>query len=183
MGQKRLKLFLILALSLANQGSTGFPHKTKPTAQSWQYFFKMGERGQRQLWQKKWQQGIGLGDWSWQWRLGWVRACSESISRHCLDILAEATSDKALVVRAEAARAIGTRFRGTENTKAVKILASIYRNPSNLRKKKPLFVQKSVLRALWQIKGPTSQQMGKQLASSSRVTKRYWQKLNASKLN
>ena len=91
----------------------------------------------------------------------------------------QALSDKALVVRAEAATRIGRRYDGSGDAKIVELLTGAYKHHGNSRNGKPLFVQNRILYALHQVGGKDALAEGKSLAGLHPETKSYWTRLVA----
>ena len=172
-----LTAFLSPFTAMGSMKDLDFDHKIPPSKKTWQYFFKMPKQARGALWLNKKARGVKLKDWSWEWRLAWVRLCSESQNPHCLSILEDAIADPALVVRAEAVRALGLRYRGTANSDALAGLAKEFKNPKNKRRKKPLFIHFRILKAIKDIGGKESKILGTHLASSFAKTDSYWKGL------
>jgi len=132
----------------------------------------------KNLWDMQASRGIKLGSWSWGWRLGWMRACGASKSRWCLDILKDGLKDDALLVRAEAAKRLGERFRGTRNDRIVVLLEEASADARNIRNGKPLIVHERIMYALNEIGGSNALQAGTRVASGHASSMLYWNKLN-----
>lgn len=154
-----------------------FDFRKEPAKADWRYFLKAPEISRQKLWGYHVGQGHQLRDWSWGWRLGWVRACSDSQEEYCGQIMAQALGDKAMVVRAEAATRLGRRFDGSQDAKVTGLLVKAYDNKGNVRNGKPLFVQNRILFALHQIGGKDALAVGEKLAASHPQTREYWQRL------
>ncbi len=152
----------------------------EPKKSDWRYFIKAAEADREKLWSYHVKAGHALGQWSWGWRLGWVRTCSESKADFCGRILRSALFDKALVVRGEAATRFGRRFDGSGNADAVTLLADAYRNEKNTRNGTPLYVQERILFALHEIGGAQAAKAGLRLAATHPTTTVYWKKLEPS---
>lgn len=156
-----------------------FDIHAEPSPADWRYFIRAQEKDREQLWTTHALQGTRLGDWSWGWRLGWVRTCDTSQREFCRDILATALFDRALVVRAEAATRIGRRLEGTGDQANLDLLARSFRESRNFRHGHPLFVQHRILFAIHRIGGPYAADLGVKLSSSHPETKSFWKKLVA----
>jgi hypothetical protein len=151
----------------------------EPSPADWRYFIRSNEKDREKLWVTHSLRGVRLGDWSWGWRLGWVRTCGPSDREYCRDILQTALFDRALVVRAEAATRLGRRLEGSGDQRAVDLMARSYRESRNLRHGRPLFIQHRILFAIHRIGGAYAADIGQQLARDHRETKTFWQKLVA----
>jgi hypothetical protein len=153
-----------------------FDFRKAPTPADWRYFLKAPERQREDLWTAHAKTGVKLASWSWQWRLGWVRACGKSDRPYCGVVLEQALFDKAMVVRADSATRLGNRYEGSGSSAVAELLGRAYANPKNLRHGKPLYVQQRILYALRQV-GGGGVEAGKRLAQSHAVTKVYWARL------
>ena len=174
-------IYLMANLSMAREGGLfDFDHKEPPSKETWQYFFKMPDKDRDELWRSKKKAGVELEDWPWQWRLAWVRFCSGSKKEACGRILERALFDKALVVRAETARALSVRFRATKNQKALTALEKAYQNPKNSRNGRPMYVLREILRGIRDIGGEEAMVLGKRLAGGHPDTKTFWDSLTSS---
>ena len=156
-----------------------FDIHAEPAPADWRYFLKSPERDRELLWSRQVQRGMKLANWSWGWRLGWVRACGTSERDYCAAILRAALFDRALVVRAEAATRLGRRFAGTGDPAVTKLLARAYGLGRNVRKGQPLFVHMRILFALRDIGGDDALSTAESLASSHEATAAYWEKLKS----
>lgn len=183
-----LRLFILLlisglSLTLIPSLGWGKPQGTpetifdigvEPKPADWRHFHSMAQVQRRNLWRQHAQQGRTLKDWSWGWRLGWVRACTLNGERYCHKILEEALFDKAMVVRAQAAGALGEKYERTGNAAAIALLDRAYQNPRNERNQKSLFVQYRILHAIHQIGGQSARDVGQRLAKSRPDATTYW---------
>lgn len=183
-----LKFFLVLyclTLQIPSYSSelekrlSSFDIGVQPRKADWQFFMSAAPAWQEGLWQYYKTRNQRLRAWAWGWRLAWVKACAKLESSCCQEILSDGVLDQALVVRAEAAKTIGRRFKKSQNKEALRLLASAYRNKANLRHGRPLYVQRYILYAIRQIGGELGLDQGLQLASSHPETKRYWEKLTS----
>lgn len=176
----------ILTLLLA-ETSTAAPKEfvpaTPPTKSEWQYFHKMTGTKLTDLWNFQVKRGSKtIGSWAWQWRLGWVKQCTiHSMPQICYTILKEALQDEAMVVRAEAATALGKINRGKPNEQVIRELSDAYRDTRNLRNGAPLFVCDRILEALHEIGGQTSLSTASRLAKHHPATSKYWSLISRSK--
>lgn len=151
----------------------------EPNEKSWQEFFETSEQIRQKLWNSKKKQGFQLKDWSWQWRLAWVRACSISQQLYCGQILADALKDSALVVRSESASLIGRRFAGSANPLALQLLKDAYHDQRNYREGRPMFVQYRILAAIHAI-DPGNASLLHSLSKNSQETRHFATKLKRS---
>ena len=64
----------------ANPELQTFDPKIPPTKAEWQHFHKMSDSEVLKFWTFQKDRGTkGLRDWSWQWRMGWVKRCSAGL--------------------------------------------------------------------------------------------------------
>ena len=168
-----------VALGNAASSSAPFDIHGEPSPADWRYFIRANEKDREKLWTTHALQGVKLGDWSWGWRLGWVRACGTSQRDYCRDILVTALFDRALVVRAEAATRLGRRLEGTGDKPTMDLMARSYRESRNFRHGHPLYVQHRILFAIHRIGGPYAADLGPKLAGIHPETKSFWHKLAA----
>jgi len=152
--------------------------KKPSTRKNWVYFHGLSGDGRAGIWNRTDKPLHQLKNWHWSWRLGWVQSCTYDNQDYCGSVLRQALTDKALVVRAEAATRLGQRYEGSKDMHAINWLEAAYQNPKNLRNTKPLFVQRRILYALKQIDGEAALNSGQRLAQSHVTTTDYWQKIN-----
>lgn len=163
--------------SRATKPAMLFDIQHEPSAADWQRFFKLPPRQRAALWQRHADEGKKLSQWSWQWRLGWIKTCSVSGEEYCNGILKAGLDDPAMVVRAEAATALGKKFEGSHSRPVVDLLTAAYGRKENIRNNKPLYVQERILFALHQIGGAHALRQAKKLANHHKQTSQYWSKL------
>jgi len=149
-----------------------------PQNADWKYFLNAPESFRQSLWQYNTQRGKALKDWAWQWRLGWLRACSESVVPYCMRIFEAALADRAVVVRADAATRLGRRYDGSGNSWATEILIRAAQNPRNSRHGNPLYIQQRILFALKTIGGSRATAEAGRIARIHKGSAAYWDKLN-----
>ena len=156
-----------------------------PTATEWQHFNKMTDPQLEKLWTFEWQRGHrNLGDWSWQWRMGWLQRCEVNVLPDlCPKILSAGLKDDAMVVRAEAATRIGKRYAGKPSKKLLYELSNAYRNNRNSRHGNPLFVCERILEAMQNIGGEKFHDIAEKLASKHQATQSYWAKIKGRQKN
>ncbi|MFW7379444.1 MAG: hypothetical protein ACOH5I_11595 [Oligoflexus sp.] len=184
-GKKCLFALLTLALTVRIYGKDRtmshelFPTQKEPTPSEWQQFLGSSEKIRQELWEFHHRKGRQLRDWSWQWRIAWVRVCSASQLEYCSRIITQGLADPAMVVRAEAANRIGDRFYGTKNQfpNAVQVLINAYPHPENNRHGVPMFVKFRILEALQRIGGSSARDQGKKLAARHPETMKYWEQI------
>lgn len=160
-----------------------FDIKAEPSRADWQFFMRANENNRMLLWKKHLKRGKHLKDWSWGWRLGWVRSCAQSKQHTCHQLLAEALFDRALVVRAEAASRLGNLYAGSANNKIIGLLERAFTNKSNTRGGHPLFIQQRILYALHLIGDPSQKNQAKKLAALHPDTREYWRRLEAATIS
>ena len=171
-------IWLLISPALADVTKLGgLDIKTEPTPKDWKYFHAMSPRDHQNLWERHEESGIKFRDWSWSWRIGWIRVCTFRPEDYCQGLLIGGLWDQALLVRAEAAYRIGNRYAGTENTSAIEILTKAFSNGKNWRNGKPLKIQNKIIHALYKIGGEGGVLAAKSLAASSDDTKVYFSKL------
>lgn len=163
-------------LSDSHKGALLAPRKA-PTLSDWRFFQEMKDGERESLWMHHARQGLALKDWIWGWRMAWVKACTFAKEDYCGALLETALSDKAMVVRAEAATRLGERLEGKQDARAIQILAEAFKNPRNIRNGKPLFVQQRILFAIKQIGGAHGDQVGTDLVKSDKQSAAYWSAL------
>lgn len=162
----------------AAQTAETFNIAAEPMPSDWKYFLNAPASFRQGLWQYNIERGKELKHWAWQWRLGWVRACTESADQYCQQIFKAALSDRAVVVRADAAARLGRRFAGTSNSWAAGLLLAAARDPRNLRHGQPLYIQQRILFALKQIGGSKNLLAAETIARANKKSAAYWDKLN-----
>ncbi len=155
-----------------------FEASKEPEKRDWQSFHKAEPSFRAALWKYHQKRQIDFSAWSWGWRMGWVRACSNDPKGYCADILEKALFDKALVVRAEAATQIGRIFEDSKNEKFSNLLVKALNNPKNFRNKKPLFVQQRILFAIKQINNADALQASSTASKSHPDLAVYWSKIS-----
>jgi len=152
-----------------------------PTQIEWQTFNKLSPAKQQQLWNYHSSKGKKLGNWSWEWRIGWVRSCLEPSKRkenYCEQIIKDGLEDDALVVRSETVKHLGLSYQGSKDLKIIQLLANTYKNARNYRNQKPLFIQRYILFSLKQIQGKQAHSIGEELAAKNIDTKKYWARIS-----
>ncbi len=154
------------------------PHRA-PQMKDWQYFQDMKDTEREALWRHHERQGMKLKDWIWGWRMAWVKACTFAKEKYCDKLLETALSDKAMVVRAEAATRLGERFEDKKDSRVIQVLAEAFKNPRNSRNGKPLYVQQRILFAIKQIGGSHGDQVGAELAKINPQSNAYWRALRS----
>ena len=92
-----------------------FPVDKEPNKQEWTAFFALSNREAEDLWAYHLNKSRKLKDWSWQWRVAWIRKCQSQSTQVCSRILSQALADPAMVVRSEAVETIATRFENTNH--------------------------------------------------------------------
>lgn len=185
------KLFLIAnlwplvlgtALSQAKQPkilADYFDIKAEPATLDWRFFMRASDQDRHRLWTKHLSQRKHLKDWHWGWRLGWIRSCATNKQEPCKQILDEALTDRALVVRAEAATRLGSLYAGSADHAVIAKLENAFTNKGNFRGGQPLFVQQRILYALYVIGDQSQKLRAERLAGRFPATKDYWQRLVA----
>ena len=172
-------LTCLLFTSVASIAGEPLDITVQPSKAEWQHFNKMNQAQLSKLWQ--FQVGRGhksLGDWAWQWRLGWIRQClGGALPKLCPEILQQGLTDEAMVVRAEAATALGVIYRGQANERIIKNLAKSFMDPRNVRRGSPLFVCDRILAALRNIGGELADETATRLANKHPSTAAYWAKM------
>jgi len=166
-----------LATSVAAEAAP-FAAEEAPDEADWRYFHLLPESERRRLWTLQSKAGKQLKDWSWGWRLGWIRSCANVEEDYCNEIMRQGLRDRALVVRAEAATQLGRSFAGSRDPEIVELLQQAYLHRGNLRRGKPLYVQERILFALKQVGGRKAVATGSRLAGKHPEAKDYWKKLN-----
>ena len=120
-----------------------------------------------------------LKDWSWGWRIGWLKVCTtQSDAGWCKNLLRQGLLDKALVVWQKRWRPSGVAG-GAGNREMLSLLVEAYKNKKNYRGGKPLYIQKRILFAINGIGGQGSGLVAKRLAEATKETQTYWKKLSS----
>ena len=151
--------------------------RAAPSPDKWSWFRHAPPNERALIWGQTNRAGFRFLDWAWQWRIGWVQVCATDPLPACPGILWEGLVDKALLVRSEAATAIGERFAGTANSEAIRHLSVAFALKSNFRHDQPLIAYRTVLFALHRIGGKNSLAEGLRLAERHVEAKAYWKKL------
>jgi hypothetical protein len=155
------------------------PH-SEPTAADWKKFNLMTNSEKLKLWNHFSSRGINYAQWSWQWRIGWVRYCGNETESQlpCNTILKSGLKDGAVVVRAESAQAIGRKYQNRPDQSILNALENSFSDPRNVRNGTPLFVCDRILMAMKQMGGKAAHAKAKSLAKSFAQTEDYWKKIN-----
>ncbi len=156
----------------------GIEPQKKPNQLEWKAFQQAAPKSLLRLWQQHMNRGRKLSAWVWEWRMGWVKVCTYIKDPLCDEILFHGLFDQALVVRAESAVAVGRRFQGSENKHIVTVIEKASKNPENLRRGRPLFVQKRFLHALKMIGGDAANAAATRITNKHAELKKYWDQLN-----
>ena len=127
--------------------------KQQPEAREWQYFLRNGLELQQNIWEAHQRRGVGFADWSWGWRILWLKSCGNHWMRHCDGILSAGLDDTALVVRAEAITQLGLRHQDSRNRAVLHKLSQAAREPRNFRHGKPMFIHKNIKLAQRRVSG------------------------------
>jgi len=156
-----------------------FDPRNTPSRGDWQRFHILTDSDRKELWmsQARENPGMRLQDWSWQWRLGWLRACGKNPTHsYCEGILRQGLQDPAAMVRAEAAMQFSqSRQRKNVRSEDIAALVASYERPDNQRDGKPLFVCERILDALYRLDTPQARSQAAQLAKRHPKTLSYWQ--------
>jgi hypothetical protein len=170
---------LLASITGTSASETKFKIDVPPTAAEWQHFNRMNAAQLKRLWSYQENRGFkGLGDWAWQWRMGWMRRCSEgSMPELCTNLILQGLKDEAMVVRAEAANTIAVIYRGKPDPTIIKELSNAYADPRNVRNGSPLFVCDRILSALHNMGGPLADTTAIRLANKFPTTAAYWSKV------
>lgn len=153
-----------------------------PNATEWRRFMEMPAREIEALWYSNAHRGNTLASWDWKWRLGWVRVCavpSGTRPGFCGQLLESGLQDKALVVRAEAAGAIGTTMEGSMDAALSRKLLATLRDRRNTRGGVPVMVQKRALYSIFKIGHSDSLKEAAAIAARTPELKAYWEKLTS----
>jgi len=164
---------------LAPDGFEAFQPRSAPAPADWKIFMEANESFRQHLWDYQSQRGLKLGDWAWGWRLGWTRACGASTTEWCAAILKDGLADKALLVRADAAKRIGERYAGSGDQAMIKLLEAAAVDPRNSRNGKPLIVHERILYALKSIGGRDATAAGTRIATRDAQSAVYWSRISA----
>ncbi len=175
-----LTWLLNLPLTAANHAKTPRLINTavSPSTSDWKAFWRLSESQRESLYKFHQKQKTEFKDWSWEWRIGWVKSCTSSDKLYCRSILKKALFDPALVVRSTAVDSIATRFQASHSPIAVSLLKAAYKHPENYRHAKPLYIQNHILFALKKVGGAEALGLAGSLALAHSNTKEYWKKIS-----
>ncbi len=153
-----------------------------PSKIEWSRFMDLSRQEAEALWNDQSHKGTRLANWDWKWRLGWVKLCASKNPGQpdfCSTVLDEGLDDKALVVRAETASALGQSKDGTLDPVASRKLLAMLEDPRNLRGKTPVMVQKRALYSLLKIGHAEFTRKAATIAERDPDLKAYWSKIAA----
>ena len=170
--------FLFFALCCGVARGNGWTIAAPATQEDWRSFMSATDQWRKELWAKHTKDKKGLKDWSWTWKMGWIKTCVPINEDWCAAILQEGLGDRAALVRSKAAEALGLRYDGTANPAGIEALRVAFANPRNIHRGKPMFVANRILYAIHQIGGDLDASTGQALASQFPETQKYWQQLN-----
>jgi hypothetical protein len=156
---------------------TPFDYTKEPSTEDWRYFHKLEAHAQEKVWNSFIKKGVKLNDWSWAWRLGWIRACQTNRKDFCNHILVQALGDRAAVVRGEGATALGRLYENSGRKDIIKHLEKSGLDSRNFRNGKPLFVQKRILFAIVGIGGSDAAGSASKIAKTHKELDNYLKKL------
>ena len=71
---------------------------------------------------------------------------------------------------------MGDRFEKSKNKDAIDLLSISFKNSSNTRNNKPLFIQTRILDSIYRIGGKHGLVIATKLAETSNETRDYWKK-------
>lgn len=181
------RVFRVLALltsyllvSLEVQGAFKDPLfriNEEPGVKDWRYFMQLPEPEKDSLWVHFTKEKKQLKDWSWSWRMAWVKSCRTGSNTRCHPILNQALVDEALVVRTEAVKVVGERFQQSKSKVVAKALYTVFKNKGNYHHGVPLQIQQNILFSLHQVGGPEALTTARKLAATDPTLKTYWAKL------
>lgn len=127
--------------------------KRNPDQREWQYFLRNGLELQKNIWETQQRRGVTFANWSWGWRILWLKSCGQSQMPHCKGIMAAGMNDAALVVRAEAITQLGLRHQNSNDKAVLDKLAQAEREPRNFRNGKPMFIHQNIKLARQRVSG------------------------------
>lgn len=182
MTSNKLKILLMALAFFATLQASRLPEpifdpKAEPAHQDWQYFLKLSQKQRLELWGQFARKGMRFEDWSWGWRLGWIRSCRQDHSAFCRQTIISGLRDAAAVVRSETALCVANFWSSDVDPQILKELETAYGHPGNRRKGEPMLVQRSVLYALKEIGSSDALRRGEKLAVSHSDTANYWERL------
>lgn len=148
-----------------------------PSKRDWKFFHRMPQDKLKSLWNYQVSLGKDLKDWSWEWRIGWIRVCIARNDTYCRALLHKALFDKAMVVRSEIVKRLGEVYENSQNPQVIHLLAQAFRDKRNLRNQKPMFILYHILFSIHQVGGGKSKEIGSNLAKQYIATLRYWNKI------
>lgn len=127
--------------------------KRNPEQQEWRYFLRNGLELQQDIWEEQQRKGVAFADWSWGWRILWLKSCGQSQLPHCKIVMTAGLSDAALVVRAEAITQLGLRHQNSRNKTVLDKLNRAALEPRNFRNGKPMFIHQNIKLARQRVVG------------------------------
>ncbi len=158
-------------------GMAPFDYTKEPSTEDWRYFLKLEDYAQEKLWNSFIKKGVKLSDWSWAWRLGWIRACQLNKKDFCQQILVQSLADRAAVVRGEGATVLGRLYEKSERKDLIKHLEKSGLDSRNFRNGKPLFVQKRIIFAIVGIGGVEALGSAAKIAKTHKELDNYLKRL------
>lgn len=154
-----------------------FDHSKEPSHEDWRYFLKLTDEAQEKIWISFSQKKVQLKDWSWAWRIGWIKACTSNQRSFCDTVLKEAMKDRALVVRAEAVTALGRIYEKSQRSDIIARIALLGSDSRNMRNKQPMYIQQRVIFSLRNIGGDEAKKAAWKIAASDESLKAYFHKV------
>lgn len=152
--------------------------KKSPSKQEWQYFLKSSAEFKQRLWvSSKRESKSSFRPWSWQWRLGWLRACSKLNTTWCKEIDQLAVSDKATVVRSEAVRLLFEKKKQYTENEFLKLVEKAYFHKGNNRNGKALYIKRRIFYLLHAENRPAADNLLQKIAKKDKIIKAYAGKL------
>ena len=150
---------VMLLYSTWGEATVVLDHRQTPNQSEWKYFLQQDVRFQKNLWHSKSKRNIRFSDWSWGWKILWLRACSTKTEGYCQHILARGFEDSAMVVRAEAIKQIAKRMQGSGNVAMLRRLQVAFEDRRNFRNRQLMFIHRHILAAMKVIGGKESKDM------------------------
>jgi hypothetical protein len=169
-----ISLILCLMICTFRQGqlqAKNFIPSEQPSNADWRRFHQMSIEDLTQLWRtqgyKSAPKAPRLADWSWQWRLAWLRTCqhTDRAIAACAHIVTDGLIDKALVVRAEAVDVFAMQKKYNFTESEVKTLKAMYLREDSTRHDQPLFICRNILRVLTRSPNKYAQKAAGELSS------------------
>ena len=155
--------------------------KKAPSNEEWRFFLNTSSKWKESVWKKLRQENNKFSQWTWGWKLAWLRSCIKKKLSYCQKIVNWSINDPALVIRSMAVNILGQNYARSNHQEVIDILSREYLKKRNLNNNKPTFIHKRILWALQNIGGEQSLKEALHLSNKYKSTQTYWSYLSKSK--